>query len=938
MSLTVTEVLMALGSWSLDLDYSESAKESLFKDDGNPRKLWALVYDENDALVYPPLPLLWGKPSKEKIEIGGTSILWDLGGTEAAPTIDDREYLSGANKLDNPVFALDPPDLYWRRVAENSGWSITTGFAALAAVLDADDTLEVDRNYPASPGQEWEAGATILGSGRWRVRLLFTGKFNPPNLFPPLATPAWDEQVTNNPMADEPAFVLDGGVLKAHTPFPIYQLILNGSFVDLFDHWFTDLPPGFGDTQWVADGSGAPDLPDSVHYEGSGIITSDVVITNGSDVLTSATADWTSPDVTNWIVEGPDIPAYTYVLNVSAPGTLQISAPATADHLAGDQAVAFRPQQTNRTYLTTDAENAATTLSQYPVTKGERFTLVGNVMHTANANGAATVSFAKYKLATDEHLEGLFLEQAASFSTGGQVTLSTTVEGPVKSIFKETTIEDETTGLGVFIELKGNTDGRWWFSNFRLYRFGGNKDWIEAAAPVDLTPERTYEFRISCLPGPLLNKEAKARLLVHLTSADRPPVTVTSSDQGPMKEGETATPVITLDVTPPSGYTQATAELMIEDTYNDVFSFGEMTIVDKDHSTMVFDTIATDPSGAVTVTTTAPDGTESVRMQVVGEVAAAGSVLAAELIRTTADPATGDDIIADLLVHPSTGLPVGIAAGTIDCPEVIPFDWRQVKLTLLAALAHYCDVISEPTREYRINPALPPTIDVSTSPFVTRPIVLLPTDVDVEDVPDPTVDVTNRATEIDVIGAEVQRLNGQTTLITAKATVPGAVERDLNNNPIVRTKQISDGTIDTFGYANAYAADQALREASPGLVVDVTLTGTNYTRGALDVGDWLEIFVPESNIKDDDNPKTVEGVPCFPRVMRAVARERDHGPSFRVVMLKPDGSTFPLAVNHSERDATKLTLADRRLYDWEADPGGGATGAQYLRDRASKPR
>ena len=42
--------------------------------------------------------------------------------------------------------------------------------------------------------------------------------------------------------------------------------------------------------------------------------------------------------------------------------------------------------------------------------------------------------------------------------------------------------------------------------------------------------------------------------------------------------------------------------------------------------------------------------------------------------------------------------------------------------------------------------------------------------------------------------------------------------------------------------------------------------------------------------------------------------------------------------NESERDATKLTLADRRLYDWEADPQGGAGGGQYIRDRASKPR
>jgi hypothetical protein len=76
----------------------------------------------------------------------------------------------------------------------------------------------------------------------------------------------------------------------------------------------------------------------------------------------------------------------------------------------------------------------------------------------------------------------------------------------------------------------------------------------------------------------------------------------------------------------------------------------------------------------------------------------------------------------------------------------------------------------------------------------------------------------------------------------------------------------------------------------------------------------------------------------FPKVLRVVAREREHGPQFRVEMMRPDGSTFPLPVNHSERDATKITLAERRLFEWEADPMGGATGNQWMRDWASKPR
>jgi hypothetical protein len=475
-----------------------------------------------------------------------------------------------------------------------------------------------------------------------------------------------------------------------------------------------------------------------------------------------------------------------------------------------------------------------------------------------------------------------------------------------------------------------------WVDQITLTKMDNNRDSSTASA-ITLVPERTYKVKVKVRFDPFVQR-GNVRMEMRFTRPGYPDLTV---DSPTMENTEGQWKELTFDITPPSGYEEVIPRPVFTDIDGGYVYLSHFSLVDADSGTVVFDAYsAFDPIDVgFFVNSDAPEGAEFVWVDVIAEQGSGSwTVEEVSLKRTDGPTATGDDILADLLVHPTTGLPMGISPGVINCPETIPFDWRQVNMTVLAALAHYVDVISEPVREFRINPAIPPTIDVSTSPFVVRPIVLLSTDLDVEEVADPTTDVTKRPSEIEVFGAEVHTLSGQSMLITATAVVPGDVEYDINNNPIVRTRPISDGTIDTFGYARAYAADQALREAHPGLVVDATLTGTPYQRGAMDVGDWIEVYKPESGIQDLDNPKSVEGVPVFPKVLRAVAREREHGPQFRVEMLRPDGTTFPLPVNHSERDATKLTLAERRLFDWEADPQGGATGNQYLRDRASKPR
>lgn len=1017
---------MAMGSWSTDVAYSPAVKEALFRDDGNPRKLWALVYDSNDLLVYPPLPLLWGKPGKEKIEIGGPSILWDFGMQGIGPTIKDREYLSGANKLDNPVFALDPPDTYWRRAAEGGLWVITPGLASNVGGYAGDDALDYDRKFPALPTQTFRATAVgISGLGRARVRITFEGQFNHPNLWPngdlaaggsgwsgsPYATvvndPAnaygssgnvirclpipkaswtdnfesgggWTDETTPAPMSDDidiiydPAEAAEGGWVMKVGPVTQHQVFANADFGSPFSSpgrppfWFPSSTP--------------PNVePDTAIFQaelGGGVNGSDGIITSGW-----STGGRPGPELIKYlradITDGGGVDPYTvnpgesYRAELYAhghPGTdgsLYFSImqphptiPVIHDVWTLSDEIFAPPHDDNRwTVLAIDnitippnrpSLNALVEVHNHSLGywSFDHFTLT-----RTRGNRAKIVSDTLIPVEVDTDYEVSALMRNGADMQVGSVRVGLQLEGA--GMETQTEGEDKSstdfvwdraartvrpaTGYthGRFFVAAQDVIGSMWVDHFVLIQLNNNRTSITGST-FPLTPERTYTVSCRFHSGAALDG-GNIRIDVRLTRAGYPDVIVPS----PVQDGTGGERrLLEFTLTPPSGYDTGQGIVTFTDISGDNFYAGDFKVVDNDSGSVVYDQTTDSPSAASPfVDATAPDGTDSVRVSVLAEQGSSSwSMVGVSFVRTDGTPATGDDIIADLLVHPSTGLPMGITPGTIDCPEVIPFDWRQIEMTPLAALDRYCNVISEPVREFRLNPAIPPTIDVSTSPFVVRPIVLLPADLDVQEVADPTVDVTNRATVIEVVGAEVQTLSGRSLLITATADVPGDVERDINNNPIVRTRPVDDQSIDTYTYARAFAADQATREATPGLVVDATLTGTPYQRGALDVGDWLEVYKPESGIEDTTNPKTVEGVPVFPRVMRLVEREREHGPQFRVVMLRPDGSTFDLNVNHSEADTTKIVLADRRLYEWEADPQGGAAGNQWLRDWASKPR
>lgn len=488
--------------------------------------------------------------------------------------------------------------------------------------------------------------------------------------------------------------------------------------------------------------------------------------------------------------------------------------------------------------------------------------------------------------------------------------------------------------VGLITEEQEN--GNWYFDDVSVTRTKGNRGYLAGNTPWFFIPLRTYKWSAHVETAELIS--GSMRFGLTLFGVGRPNIYIESQPF----DTRSLDGLFEWEFTPPSGYQAGAPVIISDDIYGGYFVVTDMHCFDQDTSTMVVDTDSAVSGGWAQLTRAfvAPVGTDSVHVEVVPESGGGGWVVDdVTLTRTSVPISTGDDVVADLFIHPTTGLPMSIEAGTISCPETIPYDWRQILLTNRAALDQFCSVVSIPTREYRVTAALPPLLDVAeTSVLWPDPglaSAYLADDLKVLELSPPSTDVADRPTDIRLIGNEVPLLSGQTRLITATAPVPGPVELDLQGNPVVRTSIVNDATVDHQGYAVARAEDLAAEAADPTWAAKVVITGSG---DRLQAGETIYIFKPDAGLVGLVGV-SIEGQTVFPKRGRVLEFQREHGPSFRVVMLTPGGAQWDLpGVLSSEADKLEITVGNRMPVEWTSDPQGGAAGKQYLEDRKSRPR
>lgn len=243
MGAIVEEVLMGPGSWNFDVDWDDEVAKALRTLPG-PHLL--LYWGER---LYFVGPVTGANLDHEGIPLHGRNLLWHLGSGGDGPNIADRDYVSGANHVDNGDFALG--ELYWR-LAEATKWVITGGQATMSAKAVGSDDVLASMVYPARSGQVWLAVASValvdLSSvGGVRLRIVLEGKFRPQNLVAnaDFAGGATGWTFTTNSFGS-PAAAVVGGQLRLG-PVPQRQVLANPKFDLGLDPWIQGDHPAGGE-------------------------------------------------------------------------------------------------------------------------------------------------------------------------------------------------------------------------------------------------------------------------------------------------------------------------------------------------------------------------------------------------------------------------------------------------------------------------------------------------------------------------------------------------------------------------------------------------------------------------------------------------------------------------------------------------------------------
>lgn len=512
--------------------------------------------------------------------------------------------------------------------------------------------------------------------------------------------------------------------------------------------------------------------------------------------------------------------------------------------------------------------------------------------------------------------------------------------GTWNQIRQELDVPEGYIAFSVFAAVADVGAGRWSFDHVTGLRVRGNLDYADSPG-FDVISGRSYTWR-TLYRTDYNQPEGE----VHLCAIYYGPYKETIVEQGPALQPtlDGGWDTVAYTFTPPAGYDQVAMRVKSSDVQFGSYWLGEGELTEDDENTYVIQTASVwAGTSTTTVDATAPEGTKTVHVEVVAEREAIDwTVDNVSVARTGVTPATGAEVLSQIIANPDTGGSLSVVPGTIDSPSVIPYDWQIRNMTVRDALNHFCTVIAEPRLDWRINYPTR-TLDAAPAdalftdhdPTSASPIVFLESDIDVLDPPDMEHDGEEAVDEIVLLGAERTSSDGSTSTITARVTVATG-EVDWNGAMANRTRVVSDTAVDHIGYATKRAEDLAEESLVPAESVTLALAGTDRP---FDVGDWIYVYGPEAGLVDLTNPMTIDGETVYPKRERVLSRTRKLTPAWRVALRRQDGTMIdPLPGIRWESEAGSTVEVGTRTPEFVSDPQGGNVGNQYLRDRASGAR
>jgi hypothetical protein len=482
----------------------------------------------------------------------------------------------------------------------------------------------------------------------------------------------------------------------------------------------------------------------------------------------------------------------------------------------------------------------------------------------------------------------VFIETARA-DTNGQTT---TNNAGFRILLGEITVGPGQVSMTPLVIVAGQSQGQWDLDTADLIRTKGNIDTRTEAAKV-VTPERTYRWEPYYRVDDGVTA-GRVQLRAVAYGEGRPDLILAGPE---LQSSKDALPQqATFDITPPSGYDFVARQIYCEDVFGGGIWIGEAPMVDADDTTRVYDAIVS-TTGVAGLFHVAPDGTQTVRVACVLEADAAVWSTTSVYLRRVAEPIPTAAQVVDSLLHDPTNGHYLLDPGTITGDDTLAHDWTITDLTVRAALNHLSTSgLVQPLREDRVKADMTYHWGTAAQLYVERGALVL-SDLSPIVRGNVAVDATSegRIDRVKVIGATKADADGRPVTVTGAAANP-VTTYDWQGRPVMRTRVVTETSIETVAHAEAYA--RALLDRASAVIVNVKATLVNHeTIDDFDVGDWVFPENRDAGVEDPSRPVDVAGVTSFPDRMRVVHRQTRMGRGdFRAEVLDPDtGDWVPLA-------------------------------------------